>query len=84
MHVPHRFSGIGTRRRCSAAPLATLTPLLSLAPGPLLSQAPDPLLRPTPGPLLSLAPDPAAQSPWPPPTLADQPAPGHPAKPLGP
>jgi hypothetical protein len=44
MHVPHRFSGIGTRRRCSAAPLATPDPLLSLAPGPLLSLAPDPLL----------------------------------------
>jgi hypothetical protein len=72
MHVPHRFSGIGTRRRCSAAPLATLTPLLSLAPGPLLSQAPDPLLRPTPGPLLSLAPGPLLSRP------------GHPAKPLEP
>jgi len=45
MHVPHRFSGIGTRRRCSAAPLATLTPLLSLAPDPLLRLAPEPLLR---------------------------------------
>ena len=53
MHVPHRFSGIGTRRRCSAAPLATLTPLLSLAPGPLLSQAPDPLLSLAPDPLRS-------------------------------
>jgi len=31
MHVPHRFSGIGTRRRCSAAPWPPLTPLLSLA-----------------------------------------------------
>jgi len=52
MHVPHRFSGIGTRRRCSAAPLATLTPLLSLAPDPLLRLAPDPLLRLAPEPLL--------------------------------
>jgi len=53
MHVPHRFSGIGTRRRCSAAPWPPLTPLLSLAPGPLLSLAPGPLLSLAPGPLLS-------------------------------
>jgi hypothetical protein len=33
MHVPHRFSGIGTLPRCSAAPLAT--PANPLEPYPL-------------------------------------------------
>jgi len=66
MHVPHRFSGIGTRRRCSAAPLATPYPTAQPGPWSAAQPGPWPAAQADPWPAAQPGPWPAAQSPWPP------------------